>query len=346
MPVGFYEAEKIKKPDRAEKPEKRAAVKQDKMRRFASQTQHAPMMEKQNSILSILMIGPSQAFQRDWICGMNQNMGEAASKCGLSFYTNDFQTITEMVSAKKRLESLLWNPKGQGLPSENIMASEELAHQYFFAISPAGDQKINLGLDLYTVSPECMESGEKQYDAVWVMAAEAGVGAAYTAWAQERIRNVSPEIPLYMISCGFEKAARFSGTGDHWKLTAKEAEERYENCKADYGGWCLEHNRQGNMILSQVYGALEYSGMDKEKGMILKPVFSSVYGQYLPVNCQMPLLQTLRAAARTSSFFESMEGSSVLKGIEDVMAEYENMPGCEMRKWIAEGGEHGTKEKI
>ena len=88
--------------------------------------------------ISVLILGRSQQLIRSFLCSMNVNMNETVGEGGLAFYTEDHDTMSQMIAVRKELDEFFYNRRDTKEDQEEPIP--EGIQRYDFRISLAGRQ--------------------------------------------------------------------------------------------------------------------------------------------------------------------------------------------------------------
>lgn len=271
--------------------------------------------------LNILLIGRNLPILQEFLCAMNQNMSESLHGEGMSFYTRDLTSISDVVAKKKRLEQFFWTFSQQDwtYPQE-----AETPRTYDFSISPAGVQTKAVDLVFHCVTPQMgVPLNWQGNDAVWIVTdgallGESALGDGYLSYVREVLQGLPPQAgregkPICLVLSQIEKLARFDGSGGRSELSAAARRDLRERCRAFFG----DPAAPVALLPVQVYGGMEWVGMDEFGAPRLHISQSGAYQSYIPDNCQIPGLYTLQtvAAKRQTDFFSGTPEGGFLKGV-------------------------------
>ena len=267
--------------------------------------------------LEILLVGRNLALMQEFLCSMNQNMGEALSGQGLAFYTQELASISDIIEKKKRLEQYCWSFSDADW---RYPEGGEASRTYTFSISPAGSQGQALDLVIRCVTPRgdgTIPGG--QADGVWLLSDGALLYDErddYLVALQDMLDGLSGKGenagPVCLILSQIERLGHFDGPGALSLLPPKVS--------ARVTALCRERFSAGipvALIPVQVYGGMECAGLDEKHDPLLRIGQNSFYQSYVPDNCQIPCLYTIQAicAARNTDYFADTAESGMMRGI-------------------------------
>lgn len=228
---------------------------------------------------------------QDFLCSMYQNSTEALHTEGLAFSTQELNTITDVVRGKKRLEQHFWEGAKQWL-CENDDNGEK---SYTFCINPSGDQNSVLSITLHCAVAPSLPGGWENMQALWlltdgVMFSDAPEKDAYYDFLRGFMgRGGNKSLILTQIEC----AGHYSTAGGRLRIPEKERQTILRACVRTFGDVSGETEKV-NVFPVQVYGGLEFSGINEEHAIVLSTGKNGYYQSYIPQFCHIPLLSTLK----------------------------------------------------
>ena len=100
--------------------------------------------------LHVMLIGRNLSVLQEFLCSMNENMSETLHTEGLSYYTRELESVSDIVAKKKRLEQFFWT-----FSQNDWECAEDAVHEktYTFTISPSGNQSKAIDLIMHCVTP-------------------------------------------------------------------------------------------------------------------------------------------------------------------------------------------------
>ena len=141
MPLGSFMAQR-----RDSRPPKEKIKKEKKTVAPAIPKEEKVVVHEFNSDsikIHILFLGRTMSALQDFLCSMRENMSKELHREGLSYYTTELSSISDVVDKKKKLERFFWEfSKKEWCSSEN----DETSRVYTFSISPSGTQDKSLDL--------------------------------------------------------------------------------------------------------------------------------------------------------------------------------------------------------
>jgi len=247
--------------------------------------------------IHVQLVGRTMSQIQEFLCALNENMSNSMHSEGMAFYTTELETITEVVNKKKKLERFCWEFSGNDWCCS---ATEESGKVYTFSISPSGMQDKTLDLVMHCSTFQGGVDASQQADALWYLAdgpvldAETGYDA-YTNYLQDALRGVPAgqngmAKPACLLVSQIEKYGHFSGVGEHQQLKPAVENLLRNRCRELF---TCGDNVNVAIIPVQVYGGMEYSGLDGEGKPILRLSQDGYYQTYIPENCQIPGLYTI-----------------------------------------------------
>lgn len=279
--------------------------------------------------LNILLIGRNMALIQEFLCSMNQNMSQALHAQGMTYYTRELNSISDIVSQKKKLEQFFWSfsTTDWTYPVDNTDGKT-----YTFSISPSGDQRKALDLVIHCVVPE-QESEVKleHMDACWILAdgmlLDSGVGydsyEQYIANKLDRFAQYQDSYrPICLILSQIEKWGHFDGISGTTVFPKAVYRQLTDICRAKFTA-LGNTERPIAVILIQIYGGLEYIGVDQNNQPMLHIGQSGFYQSYIPDSCETPGLYTIQAlcANRSIDFLSGTPEGGLLHVIRNHFAD-------------------------
>lgn len=278
----------------------------------------------------ILLIGRNLSVIQEFLCAMNLNMGESLSGEGLSYYTREAESVSDIVAKKKQLEQFFWS-----FSQEDWVCGEDEVHEktYVFTISPSGNQSKAVDLVMHCVTPQSQTrfSWEKT-DAVWLMTDGLLLDDGrdcdpYLRFAQDTLSNIphsgDEELkkPICLVVSQMEALGHFQTNGTRSQLPDSVHEQLKGICQAFFTP-VLHKGVNVSMIPVQVYGGMEYVCVDAKGDPVQHLGQNGFYQSYLPDNCQIPGLYTLQrlAAIRDMDFFVEQGDGGVVQKIRRIYA--------------------------
>lgn len=266
----------------------------------------------------VLLFGRNLPLMQEFLCSMNQNMGEALSTQGLAFYTREGETLSDIVGKKKQLEQYCWTFSDRDW---TYPADEGADRTYTFSISPAGDQSRAVDLSVRCVTPGTDIGWEEtRADALWLLC-DGGLffreGDRYLEELQQVLATLPDREntgcpPVCLILSQLEHLDHFRGNGARSALPEETAGRLTALCREAF-----DSSAAVALIPVQVYGGMECVGLDEKGDPKLRIGQSSFYQSYLPDNCQIPGLYTLETlcTGERGDPFSDAPGGSLLRRI-------------------------------
>lgn len=255
------------------------------------------------SRIQVLLLGRNMALIQDYLCSMYQNMTEAMNAEGLSFYTQERETIADMVNRKKKLEQFFWE---QSSADWVCRTEEPSVKSYGFAISPAGVQGQTMDIVIHCATPDQLPTAWEQMDAVWVLTDGAlfdpALDDAYTQYVRSFLSYLSPQQgenyrPVCLICSQIEKFGHFRKSGFQTALPYHVLDTIRSRAVETFGSACVAPE-QVQFMPVQVYGGLVFSGLLDGDWPILRIGQNGYYQSYIPELCHIPALYTIRTISK------------------------------------------------
>ena len=245
----------------------------------------------------ILIIGRNMALIRDLLCSMERNMAEALQAEGLSLYTWDHDTMTDMIRRKKQLEMFFWENRQQRV----CPAVGDKEATYHFCVSYAGNQRQVLELTFRCVAGNTTAAADGA-DAVWLLADGNLYADGDDAYSQELPaalnRLAQPGgVPVCLILSQIEGLAHFPVTGPDTNLSSAAKKRIMEPVQNAMSG-AVGENASAAVLPVQLYGGLEFDTLDSQGNLVLRRCQSGYFQSYLPQRCHTPLMYSLTAISR------------------------------------------------
>lgn len=300
MPFGSFPAK-----ERQARP---AVIKEKKDKPIPPQPELKPAVVKSTQ-LNILLVGRSTGLIREFLCSMNQNMSQALHEQGLTYYTRELDTISSMVSTKKKLEQFFWSFSD----NDWTYAPEDFQEKpYTFSISPSGNQKSALDLVFTCAVPgQEVKLPKEKTNACWVLADALLLDSTdgydpFASFAAEAMERCAGK-PICLILSQIEKWGHFDQVNDVTVFPKAVSRRLVERCAARFSG------TQAAVIPVQIYGGMEYVGTDDAGQPRLHICKDGFYQSYIPENCQIPGMYTLLALSASAEvdFLADAEGNGL-----------------------------------
>lgn len=274
--------------------------------------------------LHILLIGRSLSLMQEFLCSMNQNMSQALHQQGLTYYTRELASISDVVSVKKKLEQFFWNFSNCDWTYSNDDTEERV---YTFSISPSGNQNRVLDFVIHcAVLEQAEELAWEQADACWILAdgllldSDAGYDR-FGPCAAEAL-NRSGGKPVCLILSQIEKWGHFSKANDITVFPKEVYRKLIAVCEEKIPVFGDEP-QPVPVLPVQIYGGLEYVGADEFSQPRLHISQSGFFRSYIPENCELPGLYTIQAicADREIDFFAGLPKGGLTSTIRSHFAD-------------------------
>lgn len=277
----------------------------------------------------------------DFLCSMYQNTTEALHREGLAFSTQELNAITDVVSGKKRLEQHFWEGSKQWLCKNDSTAERS----YTFCVNPSANQRSVLTVTLHCTAAPSLPAGWESMQALWlltdgVMLSKDGEKDAYYDFLRGTLNRSGCRKSLILTQ--IEAAGHYSTAGGRLRIPSNERQHILSACARACAG---TGDPSVNVFPVQVYGGLEFSGMDEQYAIILTTGKNGYYQSYIPQFCHIPLLATLRQiSAQLETPLMTIGTESVL--IQAINAHFDHTFRNESWKPDTLGGITDESEKI
>lgn len=275
--------------------------------------------------ISVLLVGYSQRTICNFLCSMNMNMNDIAGEAGLAFYTEDHQTMSRMIEAKKRLDGIFYSRQSAAeQPDEEESCKMQ---RYAFRLSLAGRQSRCVEFEITCVTREqVQQSGPQQFDALWILEEEphleqgTGISGVYGLCKE----SGNEEKPVLFLASQFEHLERFRVLEREVSLSYETKEKLAEYIRTSWEREAGFTEAVCRMIPVQIYGGLEFAGWDERGEGKLEVSKSGFYQRYIPVGCQMPLIYTVEAyvGSGRTDYFHSEDGNVLITRLFQVFHPY------------------------
>lgn len=298
MPLGSFMARRRDPRPVKEKPQKERPVKKPVPVEPPKETERVFHDLNSDSLkVNILLYGRRMSAMQEFLCSVSENMSKELHQEGLTYYTTELASISDIVDRKKKLERFFW----EFSKSEwSVPEDPETGRIYTFSISPSGSQEKTLDLVFHCcVYDRDASLSRDQADAVWFLAdgpvLDETVGYDYYRdFLKDAIAATGEtQKPVCLLLSQIEKYGHFNGMGEQRLL--KESKKLVERCRELFT--CGE-NVPVAIIPVQVYGGLEYTGTYANGEPVLQLSQSGYYQSYIPENCQIPGLYTIEQIAK------------------------------------------------
>ncbi|MBE6982125.1 MAG: hypothetical protein E7437_07395 [Ruminococcaceae bacterium] len=234
----------------------------------------------------------------EYLCGLRANMTGLQS-CGVSMATTQNSAVSRLTTAKSKLDRAFFNRVAQW----TFDGTASTVENFIFQISGPSQDQSRIQLELYCGTPQALSAGAIQSaDAVWVLLDGHLLALApdsYESAVQSCLRGVQK--PVYLLLSQMEGVGMYwNGQGRYTYPTAA-LNQLTEACRSLFAS-CLAV--PAAVIPVQIYGGMEYAGVDAQGVPVLKLNTSSGYA---PVACEAPALHTVAkiCGSRGINYFES-----------------------------------------
>lgn len=282
------------------------------------QPQRPPLIVD-SSVVHVLLAGRNLSIVREFLSSMNQNLADALHEVGLSVYTRELRTISEITAQKKKLEQFFWNFCQDDW---RYPADGEPAVDYSYCIGVAGNQQTVLEFQFHCITPRAgFPVGQARVDAVWLLTdgllmGDAAQADSYIQWVRSTLAQLAGGGEGQPLTClllsQLEAQGHFGGVGQQSKLPDALMKRVAEQCRA-----CFSNSGDAALLPVQIYGGMECIGTDEKGDPVLHIGQSGFYQTYLPDNCQIPALYTIQrtAAVRQLNLFAEVFHGGLLECI-------------------------------
>ncbi len=278
--------------------------------------------------LHIMLIGRNLSVLQEFLCSMNENMSETLHTEGLSYYTRELESVSDIVAKKKRLEQFFWT-----FSQNDWECAQDEVHEktYTFTVSPSGNQSKAIDLILHCVTPRSeTRSSWDQTDAVWLVTDGLLIDEdrdcdPYLRFVQDALEHMpqqgadDPQKPICLILSQIERLGHYQTSGTKAQLPdplKRQLQKLCEDCFAPV----LRETAKVALFPVQVYGGMEYVTVDSKGDPVQRLSQNGFYQSYIPEGCQFPGLYTLQCIAdsRGVSFFANEQGGALVQKIRRI----------------------------
>ena len=273
---------------------------------------------------NVTLICRTQQHAREFLCSMNENMNQVASRHGLSFYIPDHNTMRTISGERQKINSFF---RSFSEEDWTYTADErEAAGRYVFEIAPAGVQKKAIRINIQAVSG-AQTAAPKGYDTLWILAdassllPERAQEDPYTQNLQSILGGLpqweeNAPRPVCLILTQFEATGEESGI-----MRYRAADVMVSRGWRSVFTGAAGDGTMPAVMAAQIFGGLRFERSGEDFLPVLK--MSANIKKYRPSGCHIPMLYALQNSAFTkgSDFFaDSMDGglfSAILGCYED-----------------------------
>lgn len=331
MPFGSFlaEAKEPRKAAKKERPVKEPKRKAPKQEPVAPQPITAePSVDSVK--LHIMLIGRNLSILREFLCSMNENMSETLHTEGLSYYTRELESISDIVEKKKRLEQFFWT-----FSQSDWVCAEDEVHEktYTFTVSPSGNQSKAVDLVMHCITPRsATRSSWDKTDAVWLVTDGLLLDGdrdcdPYLGFVRDTLEHLprqgaaAPQKPICLILSQIERLGRYQTGGAKVRLPDAVKEQLRKLCE-DCFAPTLRDAMSVAVFPVQVYGGMEAVSVDAKGDPVQRLSQNGFYQSYIPEGCQLPALYTLQGAAdaRGIDLFADEQAGGLLQKIRRMYA--------------------------
>ncbi len=288
----------------------------------------ARIRDKDSWNIRILVLGRNASSACDFLCSVSENMTKAMHQAGLTYYTTEANTIKNITETKIRLERHFWSFNSEPW---QFCTSEESGNTFTFCISPSGNQTKAITLEFVCFS--CESDGEPPYsqaDAVWFLADAPSIDSElvydkHRAFIQQELSrclsgSADGTKPVCLLLSQIEKYGHFKSFGEQSVLDTNVRSELLKRCREYFS---FAKGSEVAVIPLQVYGGLEYVGINGNGEPLLTLSRSGYYQSYIPENCQIPCFYTVDriTAAQNIDIFEALPCGGIKRVISRHYAE-------------------------
>lgn len=308
MPFGSFFAE-AKEPRAVIKKERPVKERREKTPKLEPITPQPIITEPSvDSVkLHIMLIGRNLSVLQEFLCSMNENMSETLHTEGLSYYTRELESVSEIVEKKKRLERFFWTFSR----SDWECAEDEVYEKtYIFTISPSGNQTKAIDLVMHCITPRSQtRSSWDKTDAVWLMTDgllldEDRDCDPYLRFVQDTLDHMprqgakAPQKPICLILSQIERLGHYQTSGSKVRLSGSVKDQLRGLCEDCFAP--VLHDAMNVAVFPvQVYGGMEYVTVDSKGDPVQRLSQNGFYQSYIPEGCQFPGLYTLQCIANS-----------------------------------------------
>lgn len=278
--------------------------------------------------LHIMLIGRNLSVLQEFLCSMNENMSETLHTEGLSYYTRELESVSDIVAKKKRLEQFFWT-----FSQNDWECAEDEVHEktYTFTISPSGNQSKAIDLIMHCVTPksETRSSWDKT-DAVWLVTDGLLIDEdrdcdPYLRFVQDTLEHMpqqgaeDSQRPICLILSQIEQLGHYQTNATKAQLPDSMKHQLQKLCE-DCFVPVLRETTKVALFPVQVYGGMEYITVDSKGDPVQRLSQNGFYQSYIPEGCQIPGLYTLQCIADSCgvSFFANEQGGGLIQKIRRI----------------------------
>lgn len=329
MPFGSFLAE-AKEPRTVAKRERR--VKEPKVKAPKPEPIEPQPIFSEPSVdsikLHIMLVGRNLSVLQEFMCSMNENMSETLHTEGLSYYTRELESVSDIVAKKKCLEQFFWT-----FSQNDWECAEDEVHEktYTFTISPSGNQSKAIDLIMHCITPQSeTRSSWDKTDAVWLVTDGLLIDSdrdcdPYLRFVQDALGNMprqnadEPQKPICLILSQIEQLGHYQATGSKAHLPDSVKHQLQKLCKDCFAS-ALRENAKVALFPVQVYGGMEYVTVDSKGDPVQRLSQNGFYQSYIPEGCQLPGLYTLQCIAdsRSISLFANDQTGGLVQKIRRI----------------------------
>lgn len=236
----------------------------------------APVQEKGDCVVNILLVAHSCEEAADYLCGAYFNLVQALGGSNLTAYTREFSTISKLSETKQSLEEMVLKPVGREYIRRT--AEDEVAFdQCTMTLGQTGNP--SLGLNVHFIWGEPGSVAGAPADVVFVLL-NCAEGAETAARTMNTVRSGASGRPVFWILTNFENRKLFWHTdGDaapKVEIRSKLREILDVSC------------RPGEYVAyAQIYGGLEFADRKNGKAVLRTDARCR---EYMPVGCHVPVI--------------------------------------------------------
>jgi len=268
--------------------------------------------------INILIVARDTSSIYDYLCSANENMSAALHKEGLTYYTVESETTAIMVSIKKKFERYFWEFSKERWSSPK---PESEVSSFTFNICAAGNQNERINIIFHCCSYRGGASiSVGMADAVWYIADGPVFDAEimsdpYRDYLKNAMNNAdSSSKPICLLLSQIEKQMHFDTDESACKLSYQAKTQLLARCR---GVLSKREGARIAIIPVQIYGGIEYSGVDEAGNPELHIGRSGYYQSYIPANCQIPIMYSLATimAIKETDYLYSASCGGIKKAI-------------------------------
>lgn len=250
--------------------------------------------------ITVLIAARTRTAACDLAAALHIDMSPAASSAGLSFYSNDNETIQSVLRRQKMISSFFLG-SGEVIYKLDDTKSGE-SGRYIFNLGIPGMQKRCYKVNIVCAAASELASGSlPYYDALWVLAdaplySESSISDVFSSSVPGVIRSaLGSDKPVFVIAGQIENSGKIRESGSICSIERDVYDMLSKSISRAFG---LE---KGSLPLLpvQIYGGLGYKETDPYGCVVLEDNRRGGMCIYKPVGCHIPLFFTIERCFST-----------------------------------------------